>query len=177
MTVEENGGDNRSPRSTGSIPAQMLTVGGAASSVSVARYFTDPDGDELTYSASTNRPGIVTAVVAGGTVTLTPVAAGTAAVTVTARDPGEESAAQSIAVTVQAAGGVNGFTDDPLVPGLTPVRAVHFREVRTRIDALRVGAGLSAYAWTDPALTPGVTRIRSVHLTELRTALAPMAIS
>ena len=51
------------------------------------------------------------------------------------------------------------------------MRSVHFREIRTRIDALRMEVGLSAYAWTDLALTPGVTPVRSVHLTELRTAL------
>ena len=171
VTVEEDGGNNRPPRPTGSISAQTLAVAGRAASVVVARYFTDPDGDSLTYSASSNRSGVVRAGVAASTVTLTPVAAGTATVTVTARDPGGLSATQSIAVTVQAAGGVNGFTDDPLAPGVTPVRAVHFRELRTRIDALRTRSGLSAYAWADPALRPGVTPVRSVHLRELRTAL------
>ncbi len=68
-------------------------------------------------------------------------------------------------------GGTNGFTDDPLVSGVTPVRAIHFRELRTRIDALLTEAGRSAYAWTDRTLTPGATEIRGVHLTELRTAL------
>ena len=171
VTVEEDGGTNRPPRPTGSIPAQTLTVGGAATSLNVARYFTDPDGDRLTYSAASSRTVIVRASASGGTVTLTPVSAGSATVTVTARDPDGLSATQSIAVTVQAGGGVNGFTDDPLVPGVTPVRAVHFRELRTRIDTLRAGAGLSAYRWTDPGLTAGVTRVRSVHLTELRAAL------
>ena len=165
------GGTNRPPRATGSVPAQTLTVGRGSTSVNVARYFTDPDGDRLTYTASSSRTGVVRAAASGSTVTLTPVAAGTATVTVTARDPGGESATQAIAVTVQAGGGVDGFTDDPLVPGVTPVRAVHFRELRTRIDALRTRARLSAYAWTDRALAPGVTRVRSVHLTELRTAL------
>ena len=165
------GGTNRPPRATGSIPARTLTAGGAAVSVNVAPYFTDPDGDALTYSASSNRTGIVRARASGSTVTLSPGSPGTATVSVTARDSGGLSATQSIAVTVRAAGGVGGFTDDPLVPGVTPVRAVHFRELRTRIDALRTGAGLPAYAWTDPALTRGVTRVRSVHLTELRSAL------
>ena len=165
------GGTNRPPRAVGSIPARTLTVGSAAVSVNVAPYFTDPDGDALTYSASSNRTGIVGARASGSTVTLTPRSPGVATVAVTARDSGGLSATQSIAVTVQAAGGVGGFTDDPLVPGVTPVRAVHFRELRTRIDALRTGAGLSGYAWTDRALTPGVTRVRSVHLTELRSAL------
>ena len=165
------GSGNQAPRATGAVPAQTLTVGGRSASVNVSRYFMDPDGDALTYTASSSRTGVVRAAAFGSTVTLTPVAAGTGTVTVTARDPGGESATQSIAVTVQAGGGVNGFTDDPLVPGVTPVRAVHFREIRTRIDALRTGARLSAYAWTDRALAPGVTRVRSVHLTELRTAL------
>ena len=171
-TGQDGGGANRAPRASGSIPAQTLSVGGRAASVSVARYFTDPDGDALTYTARSSRTGIVTAAASGSTVTLTPVAAGTATVTVTAHDPGGLSATQSIAVTVQAAGGVNGFTDDPLVAGVTPVRAVHFRELRTRIDALRARSSLSAYRWTDPALTPGVTPVRSVHLTEMRTALS-----
>ena len=169
--VPGGGGTNRAPRSTGSIPAQTLTVGGRAASVNVAQYFTDPDGDALTYTARSSRTGIVTAAVAASRLTLTPVAAGTATVNVTASDPGSQSATQTIAVTVQAAGGVNGFTDDPLVPGVTPVRAVHFRELRVRIDALRAQAGLPAFAWTDRALTPGVTTVRRVHLTELRTAL------
>ena len=170
-TGQDGGGTNRAPRATGSIAARTLSVGGRPSSVNVARYFTDPDGDALTYSASSSRTGVVRASTSGSTVTLTPVAAGAATVTVTARDPDGLSATQSISVTVRAGGGANRFTDDPLVPGVTPIRAVHFRELRTRIDALRAGAGLSAYAWTDPVLTPGVTRVRTVHLTELRTAL------
>ncbi len=165
------GSGNQAPRATGSVPAQTLTVGGRSASVNVARYFLDPDGDALTYSASSSRTGVVTAAASGSTVTLTPVAAGTATVTVTARDPGGGSATQSIAVTVRVAGTVNGFTDDPLVTGVTPVRAVHFQELRARIDALRTGAGLPAYAWTDRVLTPRVTLVRSVHLTELRAAL------
>ena len=63
------------------------------------------------------------------------------------------------------------FTDHPIERGVTPVRAIHFLELRARIDALRAGAGRPAFPWTDPVLTPGVTRIRRVHLTELRAAL------
>ncbi len=64
------------------------------------------------------------------------------------------------------------FTDHPVVRGVTPVRAIHFRELRARIDALRAAAGRPPFRWTDPALTPGVTPIRGVHVTELRAALA-----
>lgn len=61
------------------------------------------------------------------------------------------------------------FTDDPLSAGLF-IKAVHVAELRTRIDALRVRFGLSAFAWTEPALAAGTT-IRAVHFNELRVAL------
>ena len=64
------------------------------------------------------------------------------------------------------------FTDDPLRPGVTPVRAVHLLELRARVDGLRRRAGLGAFGWTDPTITPGVTPARAVHVTELRKALA-----
>ena len=63
------------------------------------------------------------------------------------------------------------FTDDPLAPGVTPVRAVHLLELRARIDALRLRAGLPAFGWTDAQVVPGVTPARALHLTELRSAL------
>ncbi len=40
------------------------------------------------------------------------------------------------------------FTDDPLQPGVTPVKAVHFSELRQHIDALRARVGLGPVAWT-----------------------------
>ena len=64
------------------------------------------------------------------------------------------------------------FTDPEIVPAVTPVRAVHFTELRTRIDGLRTAVGLGGFAWTDPVLTAGVTPVRLVHLLELRSALA-----
>ncbi len=82
---------------------------------------------------------------------------------------GGTAAAQSVATTEAADGAP--FTDDPLVAGVTPVRAVHFEELRQRIDALRAQAGLSGFSWTDAVLTPGVTPVLRVHVTELRAAL------
>ena len=71
------------------------------------------------------------------------------------------------AVAVSAA----SFTDHPIVRKVTPIKAVHFTELRTRTDALRVGAGLAPFPWTDPVLVRGVTPIRAVYLQELRAAL------
>ena len=77
--------------------------------------------------------------------------------------------AASCASTRVGAGPV--FTDDPLVAGSTPVRAIHFRELRQSIGNLRARAGLPPMQWTDPTLRAGVTLVKSVHLTELRAAL------
>ena len=59
------------------------------------------------------------------------------------------------------------FTDDPLIAGSTPVKAIHFRELRQRIGTLRAQASLLPMKWTDPTLTAGVTPVKRVHLTEL----------
>lgn len=63
------------------------------------------------------------------------------------------------------------FTDHPVVPGSTPVEAAHFRQLRTRIAALRAHHFLSWMQWTDPMLTEGGIAVRAVHLEELRAAL------
>ena len=64
------------------------------------------------------------------------------------------------------------FTDQPLTPGVTPIRAVHIEELRARINALRAAAcGLPAYAFTDPDFAPGTVVMKLAHLAELRSAL------
>ena len=138
----------------------------------VAAAFGDPDGDPLTYTVLSSAPRVVTARVAGARVILTAVSAGWSTVRVTAADPGGLSAAQSFAASVPTTTGAGRFIDDPLRPGVTPVRAVHFTELRERIDALGEAAGLGRFRWTDPVLRAGVTPLRLVHLVELRSALA-----
>jgi hypothetical protein len=63
------------------------------------------------------------------------------------------------------------FTDPVLTAGSTAIKAVHFNELRTVVNAVRALAGLAAYGFTDPIITPGVTVVRSSHVLELRTAL------
>ena len=62
----------------------------------------DPDGDALTYTASSSQEEIATAEAADSLVTLRLLAVGETAVTVTARDPGGLEATQTFSVTVQA---------------------------------------------------------------------------
>ena len=158
---------NRPPEAVGVLAPLTLGVDDAAVTVEVGGAFRDPDGDALTYGAASSAIQVATARATGAQVTLTAVSAGTATIEVTATDPGGLSATQSFLVRVTAP-----FTDDPIVPGVTPVKAVHFTELRVRIDGLRSEAGLAPFRWTDPELRAGVTRVRRVHLLELRAALA-----
>ena len=162
-------GTNRPPTATGTLPDRRLAPGGRLT-VDVSRAFADPDGDPLIWAVSSSAPGVVTVAAAGPRVTLTAVSIGAATVRVTAADPGGLSVAQSFTVTVTDRSSAP-FTDDPVRPGVTPVRAVHFTELRSRIDGLRRAAGLAPFGWTDPRLRAGVTPIRLVHLLELRQAL------
>ena len=161
---------NRPPEAVGTLPDRRLTGLSSTLEVDVSQAFVDPDGDLLTYGVSSSAPRVVAAQAAGARVTLAAVGEGTAAIRVTATDPGGLSATQAFTVTVTAMR--VPFTDDPIVPGVTPIKAVHFTELRTRIDALRSTGGLARFSWTDPVLRPGVTRVRRVHLLELRQALA-----
>ena len=94
---------NQAPEAVGTIDAQTLTVGGDPTAVDVAENFSDPDDDELSYSAASSDTAVATVAVEGSMVTITPVAEGSATVAVTAADPDGLSAEQSIAVTVEAA--------------------------------------------------------------------------
>ena len=61
------------------------------------------------------------------------------------------------------------FTDDPLVAGVTIIKAAHLAELRTAVDAVRALAGLAAGTYTDAA-APGVV-VKAIHINELRTQL------
>src|SRR5688572_3455917 len=78
----------------------------------------------------------------------------------------------TLLLLVLALGAQSGFTDDPVIAGVTAVRAVHVTELRSRINAIRSSRGLSPFVFTDATLVAGTTRIRAVHLLELRTAIS-----
>jgi hypothetical protein len=63
------------------------------------------------------------------------------------------------------------FYEPVLVPGVTPIRAVHVGELRVRIDLLRTRYGLPPFTWTDPSFGSGTT-LRAQHVLDLRAALA-----
>ena len=166
---------NRSPAPAGALPDRTLAPDDTVN-VDVSGAFADPDGDALSFTASSSAPQVVTASVTGAFVMLAAASEGAATIRVTATDPGGLSAAQSFTVTVEVSVSVP-FTDHPIRPGVTPVKAVHFTELRQRIDALRRAAGLQAFSWTDSVLSPGVTSVKLAHLRELREALGAAYVS
>ena len=168
-TVTRDRRGNRAPVAVGTLRSRSLALDSTLE-VNLSRAFMDPDGDPLTYAVASSEPDILTVRVLNAGAVLTAVSAGAATIQVTATDPGGLSTTQAFAVTVEATVRAP-FTDDPLVPGVTPIKAIHFTELRARIDARRRAAGLVPFRWTDPNLHAGVTRVRLVHLSELRSAL------
>ena len=90
---------NRAPRAVGTIPDAEVHVRGAVT-VDLAGYFSDPDGEELEYTAVSSSPETAAAKVSARLLTVAGVAVGNLTVTVTARDPGGLAAGQRFRVTV-----------------------------------------------------------------------------
>ena len=68
----------------------------------VVQFFSDPDGDELTYAAVSGDTMVVTASMAGSLITVVGVGAGETTITLTATDPEGLSATQTANFTVTA---------------------------------------------------------------------------
>ena len=83
------------------LPAVSRTVAAGAFTVDLGDYFSDPDGDTLTYTASSGDTGVATVAVSGSTLTVTPVDEGDTSITVTASDA-TRSAAQLFALSLVA---------------------------------------------------------------------------
>lgn len=156
----------RPPEPVGSLPNLILHASGLAV-VDISRAFRSPDNDMLTYSVMSSAAGVAAAIVTGTQVTVMPFSSGSTTVTVTATNAGGATAVQQFTVVVTDG---SQFTDHPIQRG-TPIRAVHFLELRDRIGTLRARNSLPTFRWTDPVITTGATPVKRVHLTELRAAL------
>ncbi len=87
------------PVAVGFIPGQLVEIGGSAATVDLSGYFSDADGDTLTYTATSSDTSKATVSVSSATLTITPVAVGSSLITVTASD-GSYTADQTISVVV-----------------------------------------------------------------------------
>ena len=90
---------NRAPLPRGAIPPVSIFVG-QRETFDASFYFAEPDGQTLTYGATSSNPTVATVSVAETTVTVVAAATGTTAVTVTATDPGGLAATQTFQTTV-----------------------------------------------------------------------------
>ena len=100
LTVQSS---NRAPTASGTIPDGSKKVGESAYSVDLSSYFTDADGDTLTYTAVSSDTAKATVSLSTATLSVSPVAAGTSTITATATDPSGEFATQSFTMTVRMA--------------------------------------------------------------------------
>ena len=62
------------------------------------------------------------------------------------------------------------FTDPTIAAGTTPIKAVHFAELRLAVDSVRSAAGMNGAAWTDANLVGAP--VKAVHMTEMRNSLS-----
>ena len=90
---------NRAPVPAGEIPALELAFGESAT-LDASPYFTDPDGDSLSYAAATSNADMATVSATGAVLTIEGAGRGTATITVTASDPHGLAAQQVFTVTV-----------------------------------------------------------------------------
>ena len=90
---------NQAPRTTGSLGTLELPLRGEVIH-DVSNNFSDPDGDRLSFTATSSDPGIAGAQASDANITITGVAPGTATITVTARDPGGLTASLPLGVSV-----------------------------------------------------------------------------
>ena len=147
VTVPEASEANRAPVEADTIPGQTLGEGDSWK-LNADSYFSDPDGDDLSFTATSSDASVVTATANGAEVVVRAPAQGTATVTVTARDPDGLSAALEFDIDV-------GPPSPKLsICGRTPA-------IRDRILSL-TGAGDCA--------TVSTTRLSSITLLNLATA-------
>ena len=132
---------NRPPRAVGSIPAQELAAFDTVQ-VDVSQYFTDEDGDQLTYTAAHGHGSLFSTSVAGSILSIVGRARGQGSITVTARDPDGLSAVQPVSVTVV---GRPGFLRVQLRYGEEDIGAVVLRLEGPPADSIQAADGLTLY--------------------------------
>ena len=100
---------NQAPQPVGEIEPLRLVTDADPVSVAMADHFSDPDGDTLTYEATSEKEGVATVAVANGEVSVTPVGRGETTITVIAKDSGGLSAAQEFTAAILEAGQIIYF--------------------------------------------------------------------
>ena len=94
---------NEAPVAATAIEDRTLVESEGIDQFDVSVYFSDPDGDDLSYTATSSDSEVATVGIGVAILAVTPIGIGTATVEVTAADPGGLSLSQSFGVGVVAA--------------------------------------------------------------------------
>ena len=129
---------NRAPTTSGQIPAQTIPAEtlaqGESVRLDVAQYFSDPEGDPLTYEATSTDIEIATVGVSESVVSLNAIQPGRVTISVSARDPGGRITTLTFALTVEGFTVSGTVSDDrkraPVLSGV-PVWVVGSRQEAT----------------------------------------------
>ncbi|NGZ74689.1 Ig-like domain-containing protein [Saccharibacillus alkalitolerans] len=102
---------NRNPE-VSDIPEQFVTLNAAANTLDLNTYFTDPDGDALTYESVSGDPAIVKDALSGSQLQMQALDLGKTSITVTAKDGRGGKAVKEIIVRVnRSPEKLDGLTD------------------------------------------------------------------
>ena len=142
------GASNQPPAVVGELEDITLRAGAAAVAVDVSGAFRDPEGDTLNYEAVSSSSGVAAASVTGAEVTITPVSAGRAVITVTATDTdgSNTGAEQSFAVTVWPAAAVDYDADDDRLIEIRTLAQLDAVRHDLDGDGIPAADGTAAYA-------------------------------
>ena len=159
---------NRAPEARGSLPDQTVQAGQTAT-LDVSPYFTDADGDALSYAAATSSSSVSTASVSGAVVTIQGVAVGETTLTVTARDPDGGGATQQVSVTVTPPAPDLAFAGvSPASATLTPGSSVTFAfRIRNQGTLASSATTIRAMRSPNPIVSTRDTELESYSLSSL----------
>lgn len=132
--------DNRSPVLAEPMLRYWLQAAGEAEPLTLGPYFTDPDGDSLTYRVESSDGRVAGGSVAGGVLWMEPRGEGEAVLKVTATDPAGLAATQPLAIEVAPAPDPNRFNIDLVFgPGFSDRHREVVREAADRWEEVVVG--------------------------------------
>ncbi|WP_177245838.1 M4 family metallopeptidase [Paenibacillus sp. BC26] len=166
---------NHAPTIAAVIADQTATVGASDVTVQLAGVFADQDGDTLSYTAVSDTAAVATVSVSGSAVTLHPVSAGTATITVTADDGHHHTVTDVFQITVSSAnnGGSGGgglfFATEPEVTinddGIAIGKSAIDGHIETNADGTqRTVYSINAAAWNKAVGLLAKSEDKKIHI-------------
>ena len=142
---------NQGPVAVGTLADRSLPLSDGSVAVDVSGAFADPDGDALTYLASSSEARVATVSVLGSVLTVTPMSAGEITVTVAATDASgsRKTATQAFTVTVQ----VDYDSDDDGLIEITTLAQLDAVRFDLDGDSVPTASEAAAYAAAFPGMS------------------------